>query len=260
VNIRVTTSGGVTTLEIARPEKKNALSLAMYEAMTQALVAASTDSAVRAVLIAGQPGTAGQPGIFTAGNDLEDFLAAPPTGEDSPVLRFMKALQSFEKPVVAAVTGTAIGIGVTMLLHCDLVYVSTDAKLAMPFVSLGLVPEFAASLLIPRLMGHVKAAEKLLLGAPFTAAEAVELGIANAAPPPDQVLSQARAAAERLNQLPAGAVRDTKRLMRAGLRNAVEQAIREEAAVFVERLRSPEAKQALTEFLQKRKAGSASAG
>ncbi len=272
MSINITTSGGVTTLEIARPEKKNALSLAMYEAMTQALAAASADDAVRAVLIAGQPGiaeqsgragqpgTAGRSGVFTAGNDLEDFLATPPTGEDSPVLRFMKALLSFEKPVVAAVTGTAIGIGVTMLLHCDLVYVSNDAKLAMPFVSLGLVPEFGASLLIPRLMGHVKATEKLILGTPFTAAEAVELGIANAALPADEVLIHARKAAERFNQLPADAVRDTKRLMRAGLRGSVERAISAEAAVFIERLRSPEAKQALTAFLQRRKAGNASAG
>ena len=247
MSIRVTTSAGICTIEIARPEKKNALTLAMYEAMTQALTTASTDDAVRVALIAGQPG------VFAAGNDLEDFLSAPPTSEDSPVLRFMRALQSFEKPVVAAVTGTAIGIGVTMLLHCDLVYVSRDAKLAMPFVSLGLVPEFGASLLIPRLLGHVKAAEKLMLGTPFTGEDAVEMGIANAALPADEVLAHAREAAERLTRLPAGALRDTKRLMRAGLRNAVEQTIRDEVAVYAERLHSPEAKEAFSAFLQKRK-------
>ncbi|MEJ1961517.1 MAG: enoyl-CoA hydratase [Gammaproteobacteria bacterium] len=254
LHIKVTTAGGVATIEIARPEKRNALSLAMYEAMTQALIAAAADDAVRAVIITGQPG------VFAAGNDLEDFLAAPPDTENSPVLQFIRALLSFEKPVVAAVTGTAIGIGVTMLLHCDLVYLSSDAKLSMPFVSLGLVPESGASLLIPRLMGHVKAAEKLMLGTPFTAAEAVDLGIANAALPPENVLSHARAAAERFNNLPAAAVRDTKRLMRAGLRAAVEHAVREETEAFVERLRSPEAREALAAFFQRRKAGSASAG
>ena len=254
MNLNITSSSGVTTLEIARPEKKNALTLAMYDAMTAALTAASADEAVRVVLITGQPG------VFTAGNDLEDFLSTPPAPEDSSVLRFMKALQSFEKPVVAAVTGTAIGIGVTMLLHCDFVYLSSDAKLAMPFVSLGLVPEFGASLLIPRLIGHVKAAEKLILGTPFAADEAVELGIANAALPPDQLMPHARAIAGRLAQLPAGAVRDTKRLMRSGLRNALDQTIRDEVVVFAQRLHSAEAKQALTAFLQRRKAGNASAG
>ena len=260
MSIKITTSRGVTTLEIVRPEKKNALTMAMYDALTQALHAASSDDAVRAVLITGQPGIAGQPGVFTAGNDLEEFLSAPPAPEDSSVLRFMKALQLLEKPVVAAVTGIAIGIGVTMLLHCDFVYVSSDAKLAMPFVSLGLVPEFGASLLLPRLMGHVKAAEKLMLGTPFSAAEAVELGIANAALAPDQLVPHARAVAERLAQLPRAAVRETKRLMRSGLRGAVDQMIQEEVAVFAQRLHSAEAKQILTAFLQRGKPGSASAG
>jgi enoyl-CoA hydratase/carnithine racemase len=241
------TANGVCTITLARPEKKNALSLAMYEALTHALSAAASDNDARAVLIAGQPG------VFTAGNDLEDFLAAPPMAQDSPVLQFMRTLQRFEKPVVAAVTGAAVGIGVTMLLHCDLVYVSNDARLSLPFVSLGLVPEYGASLLLPRLMGHVKAAEKLMLGAPFTASEAVEIGLANAALPAADVLNHARQAAERFNALPAGAVRDTKRLMRAGLRAAVDQAMNEEIDVFVQRLQSPEAKEALQAFLEKRK-------
>jgi enoyl-CoA hydratase/carnithine racemase len=219
----------------------------MYEALTRALNAAASDSNVSAVLIAGQPG------VFTAGNDLEDFLAAPPTAQDSPVLQFMRTLQQFEKPVIAALTGAAVGIGVTMLLHCDLVYVSADARLSLPFVSLGLVPEFGASLLLPRLMGHVKAAEKLMLGAPFTAAEAVELGLANAALPAAEVLNHSRQIAERFNALPPGAVRDTKRLMRSGLSAAVDQAMADEVAVFIERLQSPEAKEAFQAFFEKRK-------
>ena len=247
MSIRTATSNGVTTLEIARPEKKNALTLAMYEAMAQALNTALADKAVRAVLIVGQPN------VFTAGNDLQDFMQQPPTGEDSPVAQFMHALLNFDKPVVAAVTGAAVGIGVTMLLHCDLVYVSDDAQLSMPFVSLGLVPEFASSLVLPRLLGHVKAAEMLLLGSGFTGSDAVKLGIANAALPATEVVAHARRTAERFNSLPAGAVRDAKRLMRAGSKDEITQAMRAEAAIFVERLRSPEAKEAFEAFFQKRK-------
>jgi enoyl-CoA hydratase/carnithine racemase len=163
MSIKVATIKSVTTIEIARPEKKNALTVEMYQAMADALNAARQDAAVRAVLITGQPG------IFTSGNDLEDFMARAPSSDnpmDSPVFRFMAALKDCEKPVVAAVTGAAIGIGTTMLLHCDLVYVSDEARLAMPFVSLGLVPEYAASHIIPRLMGHAKAAEKRRGGQP----------------------------------------------------------------------------------------------
>ena len=169
MSIKTATLNGVATIEIARPEKKNALTMAMYDAMAAALIAAHADPAVRAVLITGQPG------IFTSGNDLEDFMKSPPRGSDSPVFRFMRALTGCDKPVVAAVTGAAIGIGTTMLLHCDLVYVSDEARLAMPFASLGLVAEFASSLLVPQLVGRAKAAEKLLLGDPITGAEAVEL-------------------------------------------------------------------------------------
>ena len=168
MTIKTATLNGVATIEIARPEKKNALTAAMYQAMADALRAAADDKAVRAVLITGQPG------IFTSGNDLEDFMQRPPQGEASPVAQFMRALLEIDKPVVAAVTGAAIGIGTTMLLHCDFVYVSDEARLATPFVSLGLVPEYASSLLMPALMGHRRAAEKLLLGEPFTGETAVE--------------------------------------------------------------------------------------
>jgi len=237
---------GVATLEIARPEKKNALSLAMYQELANGIRTASADSAVRAVLLTGQPG------IFTSGNDLEDFMKQPPPGPDSPVLAFMTALLDCDKPVVAAVTGAAIGIGATMLLHCDLVYVSDEARLAMPFTSLGLVAEFASSLVMPRLMGHPRAAEKLLLGDPFTGADAVECGIANAVLPPEEVLRHARRMAERFNSLPPGAVRDTKRLMRRADRQAIHDAIAAENALFTSRLGSPEAVEAFQAFFQKR--------
>jgi len=180
-------------------------------------------------------------------------MQRPPRGEDSPVFRFMQTLVACDKPVVAAVTGMAVGIGATMLLHCDLVYLSEEARLAMPFVSLGLVPEFASSLLLPQLVGHAKAAEKLLLGEAFTATEAVELGLANALLPADEVVPYARRIAERFNMLPPGSVRDTKRLLRSASRDAIARALQDEAAVFLERLRSPEAQEAFEAFFAKRR-------
>ncbi|MEQ1580327.1 MAG: enoyl-CoA hydratase [Steroidobacteraceae bacterium] len=246
MSIKTAVINGVATLEIARPDKKNALSLSMYQALADGIRNAGSDNAVRAILLTGQPG------IFTSGNDLEDFMSRPPPGPDSPILAFMTALLDCDKPVVAAVTGAAIGIGTTMLLHCDLVYVSDEARLAMPFTSLGLVAEFASSLVVPRLMGHARAAEKLLLGDPFTGAEAVECGIANAVLAPDEVLRYARRMAERFNTLPPGAVRDTKRLMRRAERQAIHDAIAAENALFASRLRSPEAVEAFQAFFQKR--------
>jgi len=247
MKIKSSTADGVATIEIARPEKKNALTLAMYKSMTDAVRAAIADHAVRALLITGQPG------MFTSGNDLEDFMQRPPSGEDSPVFRFMQALAACEKPVVAAVTGVAVGIGATLLLHCDLVYVSEDTHLAMPFVALGLVPEFASSVLVPQLMGRAKATEKLLLGEPISAVEAVDFGIANAVLPAAEVLPHARRMAARFNALPPAAVRDTKRLMRSGSKDDIARAMRQEATIFAERLKSPEAKEAFQAFFAKRK-------
>ncbi len=254
MSIKTATLNGVLTIEIARPEKKNALTVAMYRAMSDAIQAARQDVAVRAVLITGQPG------IFTSGNDLEDFMSRGTGGGgqgsdamDSPVFLFMRALMDCDKPVVAAVTGAAIGIGTTLLLHCDFVYVSDEARLAMPFVALGLVPEFASSLLVPQLMGQRRAAEKLLLGEPFTPEQAVECGIANAVLPAGEVVNHARRIAERFNNLPPGAVREAKQLMRAPQREAVLQTIRTEGELFARRLRSPEAMEAFQAFFQKRK-------
>ena len=248
MSIRCATVNGVATIEIARPEKKNALTVEMYQAMADAIAAAGEDAAVRALLITGQPG------IFTSGNDLQDFLNRPrPHIDESPVFRFMRALIACDKPVVAAVTGAAIGIGTTMLLHCDLVYVSDEARLAMPFASLGLVPEFASSVLVPRLMGGRRAAEKLLLGDPFTGQTAVECGIANAVLPAAEVLPHARRVAERFNALPPSAVRETKRLLREPDRAAILDAVKREGAIFTAQLASAEAREAMQAVLEKRK-------
>lgn len=251
MSIKTATLNGVATIEIARPEKKNALTVAMYQAMADALAAAQADAAVRAVLITGQPG------IFTSGNDIEDFMNRGPgegtANPDSPVFRFMRALTGIDKPVIAAVTGAAVGIGTTLLLHCDLVYVSDEARLAMPFVSLGLVPEFASSLIVPRLLGNVRAAEKLLLGDPFSPQDAVDAGIANAVLPAGEVVNHARRIAERFNTLPPGAVRETKKLLRRASADEVLKTIAVEGELFAARLRSPEAMEAFQAFFQKRR-------
>jgi len=247
MSIKTATLNGVATIEIARPEKKNAITGAMYRAMADGIDAAATDPAVRAVLITGQPG------IFTSGNDIEDFMQRPTDGAEAPAIVFMRALLGCDKPVVAAVTGAAIGIGTTLLLHCDFVYVSDEARLAMPFVSLGLVPEFASSLVVPQLMGNVRAAEKILLGDPFTGAEAVECGIANAVLPANEVVLHARRVAERFNALPPGAVQESKRLLRRARAAAVMETIGVESEIFARRLRSPEAQEAFSAFFQKRK-------
>jgi enoyl-CoA hydratase/carnithine racemase len=247
MHIKTSTVDAVAVIEIARPEKKNALTVDMYALLTDAVHAAAADQAVCALLVTGQPG------VFTAGNDLDDFMQRPPSDFDAPVFRFMQAFVAFEKPIVAAVNGAAVGIGTTLLLHCDLVYLADNARLAMPFVNLGLVPEFASSVLLQQLMGRAKAAEKLLLGEPITAVEAVELGIANAVLPATEVLPHAQRMAARFKALAPGAVRDTKRLMRARSKDEIDRAMRDEALVFIERLKSPEVKEALQAFFAKRK-------
>ena len=252
MHIKSMCSDGIAMIEMARPEKKNALTQAMYRAMADAIAAAATDASVHALLITGQPG------IFTAGNDLDDFMREPPAiGASSPVTTFMQALLDFDKPVVAAVTGTAVGIGVTMLLHCDLVYISDQAQLVLPFVNFGLVPEFGSSLLLPQLMGHTRAAQALLLGDPIGAAEAVSLGLASAVLPSSDLLAHARRMAERFNRLPPDAVCESKRLLRGATRAALDRAIQEENAAFTARLRNPDTREALRVFLQKRKSDNA---
>lgn len=246
-SIQVEFEAGVTTITITRPERKNALTADMYQALADALNAAHADARVRAVLLAGHES------IFTAGNDLEDFMKRPASSPDAPVFQFMLALIGCAKPVIAAVRGAAIGIGVTLLMHCDFVYLAEDSRLVMPFVGLGLVPEFGSSLLLSSLMGHARAAEKLLLSEPLSAEEALAVGLASKVLPSDAVLAHAKQIAQRLCALPRGAVRETKGLMRAPSKEAVLAAVERERDVFVERLHTPEAKEAFAAFFEKRK-------
>jgi enoyl-CoA hydratase/carnithine racemase len=248
MSIRYETRDGIARIAIARPAKKNALTVAMYQAMTDALAQADADDAVRSILFHGEPD------VFTAGNDLEDFLKHPPgEGADAPVFRFMRALGGAGKPVVAAVNGPAVGIGTTLLLHCDLVYCAADARLSMPFVSLGVCAEFASSLLVPLAAGWPMAAEKLLLGDPISAAEALQMRLINRVLPPAEVLPHAIQQAARFNALPATSVRETKRLMKAGWRAAIDKIMVDEATTFGRLLRGADAKEAITAFLERRK-------
>ena len=247
MSITAGTVNGVARIQIARPEKKNAISASMYQAFADAIAGAHDDSAVRAIVIHGQSD------IFTAGNDLEDFAKNPPADTEAPVFKFMQALGYAEKPVVAAVNGAAVGIGTTMLMHCDLVYCADNSVFSMPFVSLGICPEFGSSLLVPLSAGYHKAVEKLLLGDPISADEAVEMGIANRALPRDGVLKHALEQAERFNHLPPASVRTTKRLLRSGWKAATEKAMTDEVKSFASMLRSDEAKEALAAFFERRK-------
>jgi len=233
-------------IRISRPAKKNALTAGMYAALAAALRGANADPAVRAVLVHGTPEA------FTAGNDLQDFLANPPRDDSAPVIAFLRAVTRVEKPLVAAVNGVAIGVGTTMLLHCDLVYAAEDARFALPFVNLGLCPEAASSFLLPAIAGYQRAAELLLLGEPFDAARAREIGIVNEVLAPDLVLTAAEQAARKLAAKPPASVRLTKRLLKAQTRAMMEAALAEELREFRERLVSPEAKEAFTAFLEKR--------
>lgn len=248
MTIRYDVADGVAMLEIDRPDKKNALTQAMYASLADGLEAAARDEAVRAALIAGQPG------IFTAGNDLHDFLNVSGEIENAPVSRFMRVLAAMEKPVVAAVTGHAVGIGVTLLLHCDLVYVTADARLSMPFVNLGLAPEFASSLLLRERVGYVRAADMLLLGKPFTGEEAVAMGLANEVVAPEQIVAYARETAARFNTLPPEGVRETKRLMKAAQARLIEATMAEEWRVFGARLAGAEVREAVAAFFERRPA------
>ncbi|MDR3416214.1 MAG: enoyl-CoA hydratase [Nevskia sp.] len=237
----------VLTLRLNRPEKKNALTQAMYAAMAEALSQAATNPEVRVVLFTGVPDA------FSAGNDLQDFLSNPPAGEDAPVARFMRTLAVFPKPVVAAVNGVAVGIGVTLLLHCDLVYAGQNARLQMPFTNIGICPEFASTYLLPRIMGNVRAAELVMFGEPFGAAKAHEYGLVNAVLPDTEVEPHALERARKLAQQPPNALRVTKKLMRRWSESTAVEAIKIEADHFIPMLRQAEALEAMSAFMQKRK-------
>lgn len=240
-------SDNILTLRINRPDKKNALNLAMYQGLADGLRQADGDDTVRVILVCGTDD------CFTSGNDLADFLGAPPTGVDSPVMQFLIAISEARKPVVAAVNGLAVGVGVTMLLHCDLAYAGNGASFQMPFVNLGLCPEAGSTLLLPRIMGHQRAAELLLLGETFSADKACSLGIVTEVCPDCDVQAYARKKALQLASQPAAAVRLAKSLLKREYAHQLRETIIEEGTQFVARLKSPEAAEALQAFMQRRK-------
>jgi len=231
--VRVETSGAIQRIILDRPAKRNALTSGMYETLSRAIRGADADPSIAAVVISGE-GMA-----FCAGNDLVEFLQDPPTGEDSSVFRFLRTLVEVEVPLIAAVHGDCVGIGATMLLHCDFAVADESAVLSFPFVALGVVPEAASSLLLPRVAGTRLAADLLLLGQPLSARGALESGLLTNVVPVGRHVDAALALARRLAALPREAVRATRRLLHAPEEPVLER-MRREAAVFVERLGSPE--------------------
>jgi enoyl-CoA hydratase/carnithine racemase len=244
-HIELTRRDGVLAIRMNRPDKKNALTSAMYGTMAKAILEADGDASVGAILFLGLPG------MFSAGNDLKDFAAFAMKGNlGEEVLSFLRALAIAEKPLVAAVDGIAVGVGTTMLLHCDHVLVSDRAKLSTPFVNLALVPEAASSLLAPRIMGHARAFEMLVMGRPLSPDNAVAAGIANAVFPAADIEAAGFAAAAEIAAKPREAVRISRKLVR-GNPDEVLQRIDEEALLFAQRLKSAEAQKAFQAFLNK---------
>ena len=241
------TEAGVTTVTLNRVAKKNSLTAAMYTQLAEALAAAAADTAVRVVVIQGDPT------VFSAGNDIEDFLNNPPATDDAPVFHFLRGIAGFPKPLVAAVAGPAVGIGTTLLLHCDLIYAGDNAAFAVPFVNLGLVPEAGASWLLPRLMGHHRASEALLLGEPFRAEAALEVGLVNRVVPPTEVNALAQQQARKLAAKPLASLIETKRLMKQGHTADVAQRMADEGVIFGRMLREPAAREAFSAFMERRK-------
>ena len=245
--IAVHVDAGVMTLTLNRLARKNSITAAMYAALADALESAKNDVTVRTLVIQGHET------IFSAGNDIGDFLNQPPSTPDAPVFRFLYGISSFPKPIVAAVCGPAVGIGTTMLLHCDLVYAGDNAAFSMPFVNLGLCPEAASSILAAQLMGYHRAAEALLLGEPFMAEAALEMGLVNRIVPPAEANALAQRQALKLAAKPLSALMETKRLMKKGNAASVAERIAEEGVTFGRMLHEPAAREAFTAFMEKRK-------
>jgi len=241
------TKDGIATIRFNRPDKKNALNTEMYDLLAKAVAAAQADRSVRVIVFTG----AGE--AFTAGNDLKDFVENPPNSPDAPVFKFMTGMCEVTKPVIGAVNGLAIGIGVTILLHCDFAYAVPGARLQLPFVNLALVPEFASSLLLREQIGARKATELLMLGDAFTSEVAFEYGLFNEIVPADKLLSVVEAKAKSIVAKPPGALRDTKTLIRTD-RKAVLAKMHEEIDYFAKRLKTPELKEAVDAFFAKRPA------
>ena len=240
-------AGGITTLTIHRVAKKNSFTTAMYAGMADVLEQAQADTAVRVLVIQGHET------IFSAGNDIADFLQNPPTTLEAPVFRFMRAISSFSKPIVAAVCGPAVGIGTTLLFHCDLVYAGDNAAFSMPFVNLGVCPEAASSLLAPQRMGYGRAAEVLLLGEPFLAEAALEMGLISRIVPPAEANALARRQAQKLAAKPLTSLLATKLLMKQGQASLVAERMAEEGTLFGRMLAEPAAQEAFSAFMEKRK-------
>ena len=238
---------GVLTLTFHRVERKNSINVAMYDALATAIAQATDDAATRVVVIQGHET------VFSAGNDIEDFLKNKPAGDDSPVFRFLRGIAAFPKPLIAAVCGPAVGIGTTMLFHCDLVYAGDNAAFSMPFVNLGLVPEAASSLLAPRMFGHHRAAEALLLGEPFMAEAALEVGLVNRVLPPTEANAYAQQQARKLAAKPLPSLITTKALMKGGYLGEILHRMDQEGAHFARMLGEPAAREAMTAFMEKRK-------
>jgi enoyl-CoA hydratase/carnithine racemase len=245
-DILVHTEDGVTTLTLNRLSRKNAITAAMYTTLADALAQAQADASVRVVVVQGHEA------VFSAGNDLTDFLQQPPAGEDAPVFRFLQHIASFPKPLVAAVCGPAVGIGTTLLFHCDLVYAGDNAAFSMPFVNLGLCAEGASSLLAPQMFGYHRAAEALLLGEAFYAEAALEVGMVNKVLPSSEVNGYAAQVARKLAAKPLPSLIETKRLMKQGQAADVLRVMAQEGAVFGRMLREPAAQEAFAAFLGKR--------
>jgi enoyl-CoA hydratase/carnithine racemase len=243
--ISIEDAGGTRILRIARVEKKNALTVAMYAALADAIESAGDRVDISSIVITSEGTT------FTAGNDLMDFMQNPPAGFGSPVFRFLQALVRTPLPLIAAVPGPAIGIGTTMLLHCDFVYAAPNARFSLPFVDLGLVPEAASSLLLPRVIGSLRASEMLYLGKPLTAEEALAAGLITAITETDTLLSTALGTASVLASKPRNALLETKKLVR-GNGEEIESRMQTEGAVFTKQLASPEAKQAFAAFFKRK--------
>jgi len=246
-HVRVERGGGILAITLNRPERRNAITVAMYAALADAIASAWEDGETRVITIRGE----GQD--FAAGNDLADFLDAVPRDDDIPVWRLLRALAECEVPIVAAVHGNCVGIGTTMLLHCDLVIADDTARFSMPFVDLGLVPEAASSLLFPRLAGRRRAARYLLLAEPFGADEAEAIGLVSHRAAPGELDRKLRDVVAALLAKPSEALRLTQGLLRLGTRDEILERMKQESSLFAERLTSDEVKQAISAFFEKRK-------
>ena len=246
--VLVAHAGGVCEVRLNRPEKRNAITFLMYEQLTRALSAAQAEQTVRAVLLSGEGAS------FSAGNDLQDFLSGPALSAAHPAMQFLRTLATFDKPLLAAVQGQTVGIGVTMLLHCDLIVAARGTQLSLPFVALWLVPEAGSSLLLPRLIGHQRAAELLFLGQPFNAETAYRLGLVNSVVEEGSLLEEARTLARAVAQQPPEALVATRRLLRGDTGELLAR-IEEEARIFGAQLQSEEFRARVRAFLTRGRSG-----